>query len=93
MQERRNVRNIRLTRHIILEGEHAEKDSVFSVARPLAARLIGEGSAVEHLEEGESPEPSTGVVNRIEHPTNADPKPQKLSGPAPKVKGEKADKK
>lgn len=93
MEERRNARKIRLTRHIILEGQHAEKDSVFSVARPLAARLIGEGSAVEHLDEGESPEPSAGVVNRMEHPSNADPKPEKISGPAPKVKGEKADKK
>jgi hypothetical protein len=93
MQERRNVRKIRLTRHIILDGEHAEKDSVFNVSRPLAARLIGEGSAVDHLEEGDVPEPSAGVVNRMEHPTNTDPKPEKLSGPTPKVKREKDDKK
>lgn len=86
MQERRNTRKIRLTRHIILDGEHAEKESVFNVARPLAARLIGEGSAVEHLDEGDTPEPSAGVVNRMEHPTNADPRPEKISGPTPKVK-------
>lgn len=82
----RNVKKIRLTRHIILDGQHAEKDSVFSVARPLAQRLIGEGSAVEHLEEGETPERPAGVVNRMEYPIHADPKPEKLSGPAPKVK-------
>jgi hypothetical protein len=93
MQERRNVKKIRLTRHIILDGEHADKDSIFAVARPLANRLIGEGSAVEHLEEGESPEPSTGTVNRMEHPTNADPKPEKISGPTPKVKKQEPEKK
>jgi hypothetical protein len=89
MQERRNVRKIRLTRHIILDGTHAEKDSVFSVARPLAARLIGEGSAV--AEDGDAPEPTTGTVDRMESPSSRDPKPQKISGPTPKGLGKKAD--
>jgi hypothetical protein len=84
-----STKKIRLTRHIILDGEHAEEGSVFNVARPLAQRLIGEGSAVEHLEEGESPEPPAGTVNRMEHPSNADPRPERVSSPAPKVRGKK----
>lgn len=81
MEERRNVKKIRLTRHIILDGEHAEKDGVFIVARSLAQRLIGEGSAVEHVEEGEEPEAAATTVGSIEQSTGVDPQAQRVSRP------------
>lgn len=81
-----NVKRIRLTRSIVLGGEHADEGSVHDVARPLAHRLIGEGSAVHHLEEGEEPEKAPTSVNRMDTPTHRDP-PSKQVRPAPsKVK-------
>jgi hypothetical protein len=85
-EERRGTRRVRLLRSILLGSEHAEEDSVHEVSRALAHRLIGEGSAVA---EGE-PEPgdpgNATTVNRMEHPTNRDPAPRRISGPAPKVR-------
>ncbi|MBZ5700260.1 MAG: hypothetical protein LAN84_00275 [Acidobacteriia bacterium] len=81
-----NIKRLRLTRSIILAGEHAEAGEIHDVPRALAHRLIGEGSAVQHLEEGDEPEPAPATVNRMEHPGNADPPPQRVSGPPPKVR-------
>jgi hypothetical protein len=91
MAAQSNVRKVRLTRHLLMNGEHAEKGSVFSVPRNLAAALIGEGSAVPHADEGEQPETGATTVDRMERPGNADPAPQKLRGPEPRVKGRKSD--
>ena len=80
-----NTKRIRLTRSIILgPGLEGEEDSVHEVSRHLAHHLIGEGAAAEHLEEGEEPEPGPTTVNRMSHPTNADPKPRKIADAKPK---------
>jgi hypothetical protein len=39
---------IKLTRSIVLDGAPADAGSVHEVPRPLAHRLVGEGSAVHH---------------------------------------------
>jgi hypothetical protein len=87
--ERRGTRKLKLTRSIVLGGEHAEAGSIVDVSRVLAQRLIGEGSAEAHYEEGDEPETGPSVVNRMEHPTNADPPPKILRTPPPKVKDKK----
>jgi hypothetical protein len=83
-----NVKRIRLTRSIILDGEHADEGSIHDVAKPLAHRLIGEGSAVHHLEEGEAPEQAPTSVNRMETPTNRDPASKQVRPAQPKTKKE-----
>jgi hypothetical protein len=88
MAEQENTKRIKLTRSIILGGEVHEAGSVHEVGRPLAHRLIGEGSAEHHLEEGEEPETGPATVNRMEHPGNADPPPRRIGGPRAKVKEE-----
>ena len=40
------TKRIRMTRSILLGGQHVEKDSVQEVAKPLADDLIASGSAV-----------------------------------------------
>lgn len=75
------MKRIRLTRSIVLGGEHAEEGSVFDVAQALAHRLVGEGSAAHHV-----PEQAPTSVNRIVTPTNADPKPRQVAPAPPKVK-------
>jgi hypothetical protein len=90
-QERRGTRRIRLTRSIILGGQHAEEGSVHDVAPALAHRLIGEGSAVEHLEEGEAPEKSpTTVTTHMEEATSREPQPRQVAPAPPKVRGRAA---
>ena len=81
-----NVKRLRLTRSIILAGTHAEEGSIHDVPHALAHRLIGEGSAEHHLEEGKEPETGPTTVNRMEHPGHGDPPPQRVSGPPAKVK-------
>src|SRR5580704_5441055 len=68
------MKRIRLTRSIVLSGEHEDAGSVHDVTLPLAHRLIGEGSAVHHLEPGQSPDAAAVTVNRMEDPSNRDPK-------------------
>jgi hypothetical protein len=80
------MKRIRLTRSIVLSGEHEDVGSVHDVSAPLAQRLIGEGSAVHHLEEGQMPAAQASTVNRMESPSNRDPKSIPVSRPAPKVK-------
>lgn len=75
------TRTLQLTRSIILDGEHAEEGTEHEVARALASRLVGEGSAV-YTDDEEAP----ASVNRMESPTNADPKSKQISGPKAKVK-------
>lgn len=86
MEERRGTRKLKLTRSIVLGGEHAEAGEVHEVGHALAQRLIGEGSAVQHLEEGEEPETGPTTVNRMAAPVNADPPTRKLAEAPPKVK-------
>jgi hypothetical protein len=80
------VKRIRLTREIILGGKHVEEGSIHEVSRALAHRLVGEGSAEHHVEEGEEPETGPTTVNRMEHPGHADPPPRKISPAPSKVK-------
>jgi hypothetical protein len=86
------MKRIRLTRSIILSGEHEDEGSVHDVTLPLAQRLIGEGSAEHHLMPGQSPDPQAVTVNRMEDPSNRDPKSIRISGPPPKVKPAAKDK-
>ena len=86
------MKRIRLTRSVIMAGEHAEVGEIHDAPRALAQRLIGEGSAVQHLEEGESAEPPATAVNRMEHATNRDPQSVRVSGQPPKVKTEPEEK-
>lgn len=72
---------VRLTRSIVVDGEHAEKGSVHDLPAHIAQARVGEGSA-EFVEEADRPT----TVNRIASPSNADPDTSKASeGPAPKV--------
>jgi hypothetical protein len=86
MSDEKNTRRVRLTRAVIMGGEHAEEGSVHEVSRSLAHRLVGEGSAEYHLEEGEEPETGPTTVNRMENPGNADPPPRRVVGASPKVR-------
>ena len=74
-----NTKRIRITRDILLGGEHAEAGSIHEVEKPLAQRLIGEGSAVHHAEEGEEPETGPTTVDRMEHPGNREPVAKRVS--------------
>jgi hypothetical protein len=85
-EDRRGTRRVRLTRSIILAGHHAEEGSVHDVSHHLALHLIGDGSAVRHIEEGEEPDPVPGPVTRMLSPTNADPKPRQVRPAPPRVK-------
>lgn len=77
-------KRLRLTRAIVLSGEHAEEGSVHDVPNALAARLVGEGSA-EHVD----PQYAATSVNRMESPSNRDPETRRVSGPPAKVKAAK----
>jgi hypothetical protein len=86
MAEEKATKQIELTRSIILNREHAEAGSIHEVPRALAHRLIGEGSAIHHLEEGEESEGAPTSVNRMERPVNADPQRKQIAPAPPKVK-------
>lgn len=77
----KSTRTVRLTRSIILAGEHADEGSEHEVARALAHRLVGEGSAA-FTDDEESPT----SVNRMESPTSRDPESKQISGAPAKVK-------
>ena len=79
-------KRVKLTRSIILNREHAEAGSVHEVPRPLAQRLIGEGSA--ELAAGETPETNT-AVNRMEAPGDRDPQTKQVAPATPKFGGPK----
>lgn len=87
MIDERTTRRVELTRSIILNRTHAEAGSIHEVSRALAQRLIGEGSAIEHLQEGEQPEAAPTAVNRMEQPTSRDPESKQVAPAPPKVKG------
>jgi hypothetical protein len=74
-------KGVRLTRSIVLNGEHAEKGSEHEVPNALAQRLVGEGSA-EHVD----PQDAPTSVNRMAAPDNADPVTKQVAPAAPKVK-------
>jgi hypothetical protein len=86
MAEEKATKQIELTRSIILNRKHAEAGSVHEVPRALAHRLIGEGSAVHHLEDGEEPETAPTSVNRMEQPESRDPQTKQVAPAPPKVK-------
>ena len=86
MESQQATKRIELTRSIILNREHAEAGSVHEVPRALAHRLIGEGSAVHHLEDGEEPETAPTSVNRMEQPESRDPQTKQVAPAPPKVK-------
>jgi hypothetical protein len=87
--DRRGTRRLRLTRSIMLSGEHADAGSIHDVPRTLAAHLIGEGSAVEHVEEGQKPEAASTSFNRMETPVERDPHTKQVAPAPPKVKAAK----
>lgn len=80
------IRRLRLTRSILLNGDHAEEGSIHDVPRALAQILIGEGSAESFLAEGEAPEPAPTTVNRMEHVSERDPRTAQVAPAPPKVK-------
>lgn len=72
MEERRNLKRIRITSPVIIEGKgHAAVGEVHSLPRHKALDIIASGCAVEHLERAEDKQPA-----RTAEPVNADPKPQ-----------------
>lgn len=83
-EERRGVKQIVLTRSIVLGGDHAEEGSTHEVGVHLAHRLIGEGSAI--LADGEQPIQGATTVTRMDTPTNRDPQPRQVAPAPPKVK-------
>jgi hypothetical protein len=79
------LKKIRITRAILIDGEHAEVGSVFSVPGHMAAQLVASSCAEHHVEDGEeAPAPATTV--RMVIPDHRDPKPARVA-PKPKVKG------
>jgi hypothetical protein len=77
-------KKIRITRAILIEGEHTEVGEVLLVPGHVAAHLVGSGCAEHHVEEGEqAPAPATTV--RMEIPDHRDPKPSRVA-PKPKAK-------
>ena len=84
------MKKIKVTRPIIIAGEHAEVDSVHSLPRHKAIEIIGSGCAVEHLEDGEEGEaPATTV--RVDKPEHRDPTP-KHGDPTPNKRADAAKK-
>jgi len=77
----KNTRTVKLTRSILLSNEHAEEGSEHEVARALASRLVGEGSAI-YTDDEEAPT----SVNRMESPTNRDPESKPIAPAKAKVK-------
>jgi hypothetical protein len=74
-----DTKRIRLTRSIILgPGLMGEEGEVHEVARHLAHELIGAGSAVFHVEEGEEPPAGPTTVDRMMTPGHADPAPRRV---------------
>jgi hypothetical protein len=81
------TRKVRLTRSIVLAGDIEEEGTIHEVQAALAHRLVGEGSAVHHYEEGEEPDAAPTTVNRMEHAGERDPHTDQVApGPKPKVK-------
>ena len=78
------TKRIRIIRPILIAGEHAEVGSIHDVPGHLAIDLIGTGSAVHHVEEGENP-PGPPTTVRMENPDHRDPKPSRVA-PKPKAK-------
>jgi hypothetical protein len=81
-------RRVKLTRSVIMNGEHADAGSEHLVSPSLAQRLVGEGSAEHVLAAGES-HAAAGTVNRMAQADNADPKTEQVAPAPPKVKGGK----
>jgi len=75
---------IKLTRSIILGGGHAEQGSLWEVSLYLAANLIVQGSAVQHLEEGDQPLDLKSEL-AMDTPTDPGSAPRKISGAPLKV--------
>jgi hypothetical protein len=73
---------IKLTRSILLGGEHAGKGEVYEISRLLAFDLIGQGSAVQYLADGEQPEPAPTLeeISRMQDATVTAPKPLRIVG-------------
>jgi hypothetical protein len=63
---------VKLVRSIILDGEHAEEGTVHEVPRPMAHRLVGEGSAVHHENPDFPPTPEQTAVTTTNRMLPAD---------------------
>jgi hypothetical protein len=81
-------RKIRLTRDILVKGEHTEKGSVLTAPAPLAASLVGDGSAEYHEDSKDevAEENRKGVTVHEPHVQSADPEIRKVSDPPAKPK-------
>lgn len=81
-------RKIRLIRDILIKGEHTERGTVLTAPTPLAASLVGEGSAEYHEDSIDevAEENRKGVTVHEPHAQNADPEIRKISDPPAKPK-------
>lgn len=70
MEERRDLKKIRILRPIIVAGKHADVGEVHAVPRGKAADIISSGCA-----EAEEPEPAPTSV-RVDKPDHHDPQPE-----------------
>jgi hypothetical protein len=89
---RGETRKIRVTRSILLKGEHTERGTVLEVSVPLANSLVGDGSAEYHEDSADevAAENAAGVKVHEPHAQNADPIVRKVSDPRAAPKAQKA---
>ena len=82
------TRKIRLTRSILIKGEHHEKGTVLSAPAPLAHSLVGDSAAEFHEDDAEdvAAENRKGVKAFEPHVQSADPEIRKVSDPPAKPK-------
>lgn len=80
-------RKIRITKSILIAGEHVEKGTVLSAPAPLAASLVGDRVAEYHEDSADEAEAEkrAGVTVHEPHVQSADPRITKVSDP-PKAK-------
>jgi hypothetical protein len=80
---------VRLVRSIILDGDHQDEGKVVEVPRPLAHRLVGEGSAVHHENPDFPPTPEESALttsNRMLPADSRDPQTGSTTRPAKTVR-------
>lgn len=94
----RATRKIRLTRSIIVKGEHRDKGTVLEAPNALCAHLVGDGSAEYHEDSAKevAAEEAKGVTVRDPHTQQAEADikvvsvPEKKSAPKIGPAGEKS---
>lgn len=81
-------RKIRLTRHVLIKGQHTEKGTVLTAPAPFAASLVGDGCAEYHEDSVDevAAENAKGVTVHEPHVQSGDPQIRKVSDPPAKPK-------